>query len=304
MITGEFPPEKKDDAEKLTAKFKEVLANVSDVKVDITCKIGVGCQFAPIKNVNKVLEEGECDVTHAEGEVLLLDFWATWCPPCQKPMGHNQEMLETHGAKWGGKVRLIGLSIDNEAGTVKSHVTAKKWTNVEHYHVRNGKCTGDKEWGVAGVPHVAIVDTKGKVVFMGHPANRSDLVQDFNDLLEGKAITGKGCEAATGDGDDDGEEFKANCEEGDVDSAVAKFNELSTELLQIDSTKEACAGMPRAFCVLVNQNQFDVKEKKVLAQLENIQVLVGPQEKLDKVKEILKPFSGNAWKVTVREQAT
>jgi len=57
-------------------------------------------------------------------------------------------MLEEHGAKWGGKVRLIGLSIDNDATTVKNHVTNKAWTSVEHYHVRNGNCTADKEYGV------------------------------------------------------------------------------------------------------------------------------------------------------------
>ena len=57
-------------------------------------------------------------------------------------------MLEEHGAKWAGKVRLIGLSIDGDAATVKSHVEKKNWTSVEHYHVRNGKCIADKEFGV------------------------------------------------------------------------------------------------------------------------------------------------------------
>jgi len=42
---------------------------------------------------------------------MLLDLWATWCPPCQAPMAHNQHMLETR-KDWGDKVRIIGLSID------------------------------------------------------------------------------------------------------------------------------------------------------------------------------------------------
>jgi len=87
--------------------------------------------------------------------------------------------------------------------------------------VRNGKCTSDKEFGVQGVPHVAIVDTKGKIVFMGHPASRPDLVQDFNDLLEGKTITGKGTSpAGAGDDEDEDEAFKANLEAADAAGCV------------------------------------------------------------------------------------
>jgi thiol-disulfide isomerase/thioredoxin len=123
------------------------VANVSDAVVSISTKRGVGASMGVIKTVNK-LDGTECDVTHEAGQVLLLDFWATWCPPCQKPMAHNQSMLEEHGATWGGKVRLIGLSIDQTAEKVKTHVEDKKWTSVEHYHVRNGKCVADKEFGV------------------------------------------------------------------------------------------------------------------------------------------------------------
>jgi len=58
--------------------------------------------------------DAKVGVTHNEGEVILIDFWATWCPPCQAPMAHNNDMLKAHKEKWGGKVRIIGLSIDQD----------------------------------------------------------------------------------------------------------------------------------------------------------------------------------------------
>ena len=67
------------------------------------------------------------------------------------------------------------------------------------------------------------MDTEGKIVFIGHPASRPNLVQDFNDLLEGKPITGKGTTpAAGGDGDED-EEFKANVKAEEAAELVTKF---------------------------------------------------------------------------------
>lgn len=245
------------------------MANVSDASVAISMKRGVGASMGVIKSVNK-LDGTECDITHEAGQVLLLDFWATWCPPCQKPMAHNQEMLETHGATWGGKVRLIGLSIDQTAQKVKDHVEAKKWTDVEHYHVRNGKCVADKEFGVNGVPHVAIVDTTGKIVFVGHPASRKDLVQDFNDLLAGKAITGEGTTSAGGDEGEEGEEaFKKNIEADAVEGAVTKFKADAETHLLTESTKEAATGMPRAFCVLVHESRYDCKTKTLNNNMKN-----------------------------------
>ena len=58
------------------------------------------------------MEAGTTDIVHTEGQVILIDFWATWCPPCQKPMEHNQHMLAENASKWADKVRIIGFSMD------------------------------------------------------------------------------------------------------------------------------------------------------------------------------------------------
>jgi len=98
-------------------------------------------------------------------------------------------MLEKRGGDWGDRVRLIGLSIDQDYNKLVSHIEEKNWTKVEHYHVRNGKCTADNEYGVQGVPHVLLVDTNGTIVFMGHPASRK-LEEDIDALLAGKTLEG------------------------------------------------------------------------------------------------------------------
>ena len=100
-------------------------------------------------------------------------------------------MLVENAEKWGDNVRLIGLSIDSDADTVKNHVESRGWTKVEHYHVRTAGCTADKDFGVNGVPHVLLIDTKGKIVYVGHPSSR-DLEVDINTLLKGEEITGAG----------------------------------------------------------------------------------------------------------------
>jgi hypothetical protein len=121
-------------------------------------------------------------------------------------MAHNQEMLEKRGAEWGDKVRIIGLSIDQDKPKLVAHVDDKKWNKVEHYWSRNGKNTADNIYGVQGVPHCLLVDTHGKIVFVGHPANRN-LEEDFDNLLAGKVLTGKGTEPAGGAGGEDEKEI-------------------------------------------------------------------------------------------------
>jgi len=89
---------------------------------------------------------------------------------------------------------------------------------------------------------------------MGHPANRPSLEKDFADLLEGKAITGKG--TSPGGGDDDEDEdgaIKNNVAAEKVGEAIEKFNTDSENILQTDETKTAVEGMPRCFCVLVHE---------------------------------------------------
>jgi hypothetical protein len=103
-------------------------------------------------------------------------------------MAYNQEMLEHHGSRWGENVRIIGISIDKTADAVIKHVEAKKWQSVKHYHSASSSCS--KDYGVNGVPHVVLVDSEGKIAFIGHPME-IDLEKGIENLLKGEKLKSK-----------------------------------------------------------------------------------------------------------------
>lgn len=55
-------------------------------------------------------------------------FWATWCPPCEKFMEVNQQLLEKRGVQWGESVKIVGFSVDDADVDIASHLEDKKWT--------------------------------------------------------------------------------------------------------------------------------------------------------------------------------
>jgi len=215
-------------------------------------------------------------------------------------MAKLHELKEKRKGDWGDNVRLIGLSIDQDVAALKKHVETKGWTSPEHYHVRNGKCTGSDDYGARGVPHGALIDKEGKIVFIGHPANR-ELEKDIDLLLADKPIAGKGT-AGDADDEEDGEKEGAdgtlNCSNEEADAHVKKFLELADAHCQTEEMKTAASGMMRAFCVLSHEPGLNPKTGEFIHKMTLHKVLVGKQEGIDAVKEKLKVFDDGPWKIS------
>ncbi len=115
-------------------------------------------------------------VTIAPGKVYVVEFWATWCPPCRKSIPHLTELAK----KYADRVVFVGVS-DEDVATVKPFV-ANQGDQMDYNvavdtagKVINGYMAA---FGQGGIPTAFIVDAAGKVVWLGHPMDNLDEVLD------------------------------------------------------------------------------------------------------------------------------
>ncbi|MCG3136516.1 MAG: Thiol-disulfide oxidoreductase ResA [Phycisphaerae bacterium] len=96
------------------------------------------------------------------GQVVLLDFWATWCSPCLAQMPHIKQALEQFGQD--KKFVVLGVSLDSEEQLVKSFIADKKitWDITVQGPAEINPIA--KLYNVSMIPATFLIDANGKVV--------------------------------------------------------------------------------------------------------------------------------------------
>ena len=90
------------------------------------------------------------------GKVVILDFWATWCPPCKKEIP-DFIALQNQYAMQG--LQVIGIGLD-EPSKVASFV---KQYGINYPVVVGDDAVANLYGGVTGIPTTFIIDKQGKI---------------------------------------------------------------------------------------------------------------------------------------------
>ena len=97
-------------------------ADLSDVALGVKAEAAQSpaCDAKPKPaNLNFVLKDSngrDFNLAAQKGKVILLDFWATWCPPCKVEIPWFVEFQEKYGPK--GLI-VVGVSVDDPASALK-----------------------------------------------------------------------------------------------------------------------------------------------------------------------------------------
>jgi thiol-disulfide isomerase/thioredoxin len=65
------------------------------------------------------IDGGRIDLARLRGQVVFVNFWATWCPPCAKEMPSMVRLGQELAARHPGKFKMVAVSVDESVDLVK-----------------------------------------------------------------------------------------------------------------------------------------------------------------------------------------
>lgn len=101
------------------------------------------------------------------GHVVIIDFWASWCPPCRASMPALRKYYEEY--KDRGLV-LVGVSLDRSAEDARAFLEANGYHDLIALWGSVSASQGvAREYGIYGIPHTFVLDPNGVIRFSDHP---------------------------------------------------------------------------------------------------------------------------------------
>lgn len=103
------------------------------------------------------------ETVETQGKVVVLDFWATWCPPCRAASPILDELQKENM----DSLAVLAISGQREEQSkVESYVADN---SVSYAHLFDPNQTVYKEFESRGIPLVVVMSTDGTVRWMGNP---------------------------------------------------------------------------------------------------------------------------------------
>ena len=135
----------------------------------------------PAKLILKDLNNKTVDLSQLKGKVILVNFWASWCPPCVHEMPSMQRLQNRFFAKG---FTILGVNMAEDEKTVRHFLNTK--VDIQFPVLFDSDGAALKNWGVFAFPTSYVIDKKGKIryaIFGGVDWEKESILNKITSLL-------------------------------------------------------------------------------------------------------------------------
>ena len=131
--------------------------------------------------VRRDLAGQSIDLARLQGRVVLLNFWATWCAPCQIEMPMFSRWQRHYGPQ---ELAVVGISMDDKAAPVRAVI---RKLSINYPVAMGDAALGQRYGGVLGLPLTLLIDRNGivRAQFQGE-ADLTKIEAALENLLAGQ----------------------------------------------------------------------------------------------------------------------
>lgn len=125
------------------------------------------------------------DLADLKGRLVVVNFWATWCPPCRREMP-SLERLNRRLGKQG--LAVLAVDVGEDADTVFSF-TGQLEPAPAFPMLLDRDSSAMQTWKIRGLPTTFVIDPSGKVIYRavgGREFDHEGLVEQLQSLLPRK----------------------------------------------------------------------------------------------------------------------
>lgn len=127
------------------------------------------------------INDKEVNLSDYKGKNLVINFWASWCPPCKYEMPYFQNATNKYKNK---NIEILMLNLtDGERETVDSAKKYMKENNFDMNLLFDKDFNGAKAYQVQGIPRTIFIDEEGYIIKDHTGAIEQDILYDNIDKL-------------------------------------------------------------------------------------------------------------------------